>query len=228
MAFTLREATCTAVGSLNIYIFRPDWIAGLFAENGEPDPSPLAHEVLVDLTQPGVRVRFPTESLEWTVRPDRLIVGMIPGEDGAAEAGGGTPPDCGAAVARVLGELPVTPLRGAGNTFRFTAPLDDAADFRLPDGALLSGWPNPPDGSEVRSSGFGCLLDGPDGSRVSFSVTRLEPRGDEAGKLLAVVNVHCDECRADACAGHARRFLNDHELAKTLLHTHLNAEVAAR
>ncbi len=229
MAFSLREATCTAVGSFNIYIFRPDWIAGQLGRNTTPAGLP-PHEVLVDLTQPGVRVRFPRERFEWTVRPDRLIVGTIhPGEDSGddpGEDGSPTPPDCGTAVARVLDELPVTPLRGAGNTFRFTAPLADAVRLELAGEALLSGWPNPPDESTVRSSGFGCVLDGPGGSRVSLSLTRLEPRDDDPGKLLAVVNVHGDDCRAEACAGHARRFLNDYEDAITLLRTHLNAEVA--
>lgn len=127
----------------------------------------------------------------------------------------------------MLERLPVTRLRGAGNTFRFTAPLDDAASLNLPDGPLLFGWPNPPDEAGVRSTGFGCVLGGPDGSRVSFSLTRLESRGDAPGELLAVVNVHSDESDVETCRGHARRFLNDRRDAITLLRTHLRAEVAA-
>ena len=238
MAFTLREATCTAVGSFNIYIFRPDWIAGLFpgGDASEVEQRPLPqHDLSVDLTQPGLRLRFPGWRTEWTVRPDRLIVATIPRDASAGEreeqAAANDPADCGSAVATVLETLRETPLREVGNTFRFVAPADEPVP-NLPAGHLFAGWPNPPDVETVRSSGFGCVLDGPGGSRVSFSLTRTGRAHDlpgdlPPGGLLAMVNVRENASRVETCAGRAADFRNDYELAQALIRTHLRSEVAA-
>ena len=210
MALTPRDATCTALGTFNIYIFQPDWIATRVVEAaGRSDVEGATREVqataklLVDLGRPGLRLKAPDWSPDWTVRPDRLILadptpgggGTTPAtptdDDAPHDRSPGVVPDCGTVMAGVLRKLPETPVTAVGNTFRFAGPLadaDPATNPHLPAG-VFPGTPPTPDGSEPSSSGFGFEFDR-DGATVTASFTRRADVDDPADALEVTVNYH--------------------------------------
>ena len=114
MAFKFQKASCVVVGTFNIYILHPQWLAkhgvidleggtGVFMEG--------------NLSQPGFRFRLSKDRVAWntwSIAPSQIAVET---EDPAA--------DCGAMIAAVLEALPETPLFGLGNNVVYRADLAD-------------------------------------------------------------------------------------------------------
>lgn len=104
MPFKLKEASCVAVGTFNIYVFQlPFFVQTRLVDEG----------VLVkfeqDLSQPGFRITFPNPyQINWVVRPDRIVATT---NDPDA--------DCGVALSTILHTLPGTPIRAIGINFEF-------------------------------------------------------------------------------------------------------------
>lgn len=131
MGFEFHEASCVIVGTFNIYIIRPDWLAriGLL-----PDASAVQYET--QLTQPGFRLSSDQLGSRWTVLPNRLVLDTKnPTED------------CGATADLILDRLPETPLTAIG----FNVVLRG-------DPASIGGWDDKTTfpSSVVPSEGYEC------------------------------------------------------------------------
>ena len=109
MAFQFEKASCVVVGTFNMYILHPNWLAkhGII-EKG------LEVGIETNLTQPGLRFRFVGDETIWNVAPNRLTIeSQAPGTD------------CGKAIAKVLEVLPHTPLSAIGNNVHYQAELSE-------------------------------------------------------------------------------------------------------
>ncbi len=84
--FRFQKASCVVVGTFNIHILHPQWLArrGLIQQG-------LEIGVETNLTRPGIRLRFPEHGALWSISPDRLVIET----DHAAF-------DCGQLAAHVL------------------------------------------------------------------------------------------------------------------------------
>ncbi len=129
MAFQFEKASCVVVGTFNIYILHPGWLAkhGI-VETGV--------EVTMEsnLARPGFRFRFPKDESIWTVAPDRLSI-----ETRCSTL------DCGRIVAAILAKLPETPLFALGNNSHYRADLPELAGLseairNLPAVESPGGW----------------------------------------------------------------------------------------
>ena len=109
MAFKFEKASCVVVGTFNMYILHPQWLAKhkIIEEDMEVG-------IETNLTQPGFRFRFPKDKAIWSVAPNRLA---IESEDPKT--------DCGRMVAKILDVLPETPLFAMGNNVHYHAELSE-------------------------------------------------------------------------------------------------------
>lgn len=116
MAFHFKNASCVVLGTFNMYIIHPRWLA--------------RHEIIdkgaevgiqTNLTEPGFRFLLPKHKTTWTVAPDRIV---IESDDPTV--------DCGRLVAAVLRKLPETPLRAIGNNAVYEADSAEAAALTQP------------------------------------------------------------------------------------------------
>jgi len=105
VSFQFKSAAAVAVGTFNIYIVQPHWLAeiGLLKEHSQ-----LRMEA--DFNRPGFRFRVDGAQIRWNVRPDRLML-----ETQSADE------DCGEPLATVLKVLEWTPLLGVGTNLEFEA-----------------------------------------------------------------------------------------------------------
>ncbi len=130
VAFEFHEASCVIVGTFNIYIIRPDWLAkvGLLDEG-----SVVKFEGLLD--RPGFRFSSPKLGANWTVFPNRLVLETESPQE-----------NCGETAARILECLPWTPVMAIGFNFVYRG-----------DAQAVEGWKdkttfppkNPPDGYKL-------------------------------------------------------------------------------
>jgi len=105
VAFRFQKASCVVVGTFNMYILHPQWLARHeIIESGTEVP------IDTNLTQPGFRLRFPKDKAIWNVAPNRLA---IESQDPQT--------DCGQIVAKILRVLPETPLFALGNNVHYQA-----------------------------------------------------------------------------------------------------------
>lgn len=109
MVFRFEKASCVVVGTFNMYIFHPQWLA-----KHEIIEKGMEVGIEANLTQPGFRFRFPEGKAIWSVAPNRLV---IESRD----------PDthCGHMVAKILRILPETPLFALGNNVHYQAELSE-------------------------------------------------------------------------------------------------------
>jgi len=107
VALLFKKATAVAVGTFNIYVIQPKWLAevGIW-----PDPSQV--QMASDLNRPGFRYRSEGLPTQWEVRPDRLILHTFSSAD-----------DCGGLLSSVLEKLAWTPLFGIGLNVEFEGDL---------------------------------------------------------------------------------------------------------
>ncbi len=94
MAFQFTKVNCVAVGTFNMYIIQPAWLAkvGII-------PKGIGVAIESKLDEPGFRFWSPKLPVRWYVTPSRIQV-----ETQRADA------DCGELVASVFKSLPETPL----------------------------------------------------------------------------------------------------------------------
>lgn len=115
MAFIFDKASSVVVGTFNMYILHPQWLArhGIIAEGTEVG-------IETNFSQPGFRFRFPENKATWSIAPNRLAIeSQDPGFD------------CGRVIADILAVLPETPLVASGNNVHYqasTSELDNLSD----------------------------------------------------------------------------------------------------
>jgi hypothetical protein len=183
VALRFKKATAVAVGTFNIYVIQPKWLAevGIW-----PDGTQV--QMLSDLNRPGFRYKteFPTQ---WEVRPDRLILHT-------EEVGD----DCGATLANVLEKLPWTPLFGVGVNLEFHGDLPELSNL-----AASCALPrcDAPEGYEIKQSTahiaakrgdhvFNLQLSAHESAELSINVhTELKDKGKQEN----VVKVAQEACR---------------------------------
>jgi len=109
MAFRFKKANTVVIGTFNIYIIQPAWLAevGII-------PRDIPVEIFSKLDEPGFRFSSPKLSTRWIVTPSFVQVESEKVDE-----------DCGGAMARVLNRLPWTPLVALGNNTVFHSSLDD-------------------------------------------------------------------------------------------------------
>jgi hypothetical protein len=107
VAYLFKKASCVVVGTFNIFILHPQWLAkqgliekgtGVFMET--------------NLAEPGFRFRMAKDRVTWNIAPHKIAVET---EDPTV--------DCGAKIASVLEKLPETPLFALGNNVVYRADL---------------------------------------------------------------------------------------------------------
>jgi hypothetical protein len=163
-----------------------------------PFPEGVDMHVHNDLSRAGLKIGSPKLNLNWTIRPDKVVIESDSPID-----------NCGEIMERLFEELPWTPLQAQGNNFQFEAPLDELAQIRrqldFPPaeghrdyGLVRRGWHLALKISEEKT----CVL--------QLSVT---PTG-----IQAATNFHTDlENRSNDCAREAARsFFDDRREAVRL------------
>lgn len=193
------ECNCVAVGTFNIYLFQPQLIA---KTSGLPADSEF--EVEGDFSQPGLLIRHTNPSIEWVIRPDRIMISSLSPDV-----------DCGRHIESILNLLPVTPIRAVGSNFTFSVPLDDTISEFWKHKFL-----NPPirisEGQHV-SSGFG-FATSIDDAVHNVGITC----GDH--RLSVKVNINRNVVDASEGAKKSVKFNLDKKWATELLHNVLAGE----
>jgi hypothetical protein len=165
VALLFKKAAAVAVGTFNIYVIQPKWLAevGIWPEGTKI-------QMASDLNRPGFRYRSEEFSAQWEVRPDRLILHTESAND-----------DCGKTLADVLEKLPWTPLFGVGVNVEFHGDLNELKE--LPRSCSLPSGDGP-DGYEVkqRTCHVGLLRSG--------QIFNLQLSASEKAELS--INVHTE------------------------------------
>lgn len=197
MAFQFRKASCVVVGTFNMYILHPQWLAkrGII-EAGT--------EVLIEtnLAQPGFRFRIAELKTLWIVEPNRIL---IESEDATV--------DCGTMIAHVLERLPETPLFAIGNNSIYRA---EGTELHLLAPAIRNcpkiESPNAADRVVQRSFHLAVKHDEHKVTNLQVSLT------DEEVELSCNVHTELRDRDDAARAGQeaARRFFEDRAAAKSL------------
>lgn len=197
MAFRFQKASCVVVGTFNMYILHPQWLADRdIIERG------MEVGIETNLAQPGFRFQFPKYKATWRVEPTRVVIETQDPQT-----------DCGTFVAKVLGTLPHTPLFALGNNAVYEVDLSER-DTLAP--AIRDfPWPDSPDeGQTVAQKTFHVGV-----KRAEHEATNLQLAIQE-DKIELTCNVHTKlEGRSDACAvaiAAAKRFFEDRACSKTL------------
>lgn len=190
--FRFKRAHCVAVGTFNIYIIQPAWLSevGII-----PKGSPV--EVYSKLDEPGFRFSSPKLATRWVITPNRIQVETDKPDE-----------NCGEAMAKVLGQLPWTPLVALGNNTIYQAPLEDLS--QIP--ALTALDPKIPEGFDVAQKTIHIAMKRGD----TLYNLQLAAAEDE---IELSSNVHTDlrEHKSDFAQEAARRFLEDRRTAQTLI-----------
>ena len=138
MPFRFERANCVAVGTFNIYIVQPAWLAarGIIPQN-------IQVAIGSNLDEPCFRFHSPKLRSQWVVTPGRIEVQTRTANE-----------DCGALVSKVLEKLPWTPLKAVGINATYRAPLEDLESL-----AALTGFqPAAPDGYSVEQKALHLVL----------------------------------------------------------------------
>ena len=108
----LETTNCVAVGTFNIYIIQPVYLAqmGILKKGVEV-------RFDADMRQPGFRFAVKNSGLKWEVRPDRLTI-----ESRSLSE------DCGAALSQVIDNLQWTPMQAVGVNAVFTGDIETVGD----------------------------------------------------------------------------------------------------
>jgi len=172
VSFRFKTAAAVAVGTFNIYIVQPNWLAqiGILDENTRV-------KIESDFTRPGFRFSVPNDPIQWNVRPDRLVLE-------ATDIG----TDCGGPLAKVLRTLRWTPLTGVGANFEYEADWELLSRLRckLPDCPAPKGFE---EGQKTWHAAFAR------GSEVfNFQVSaNPKPKGADKKKVVTLsLNVHTE------------------------------------
>jgi hypothetical protein len=197
VAFHFQKASCVVVGTFNMYILHPEWLARHeIIERG------MEVGIETNLAQPGFRFQFSKLKAVWSVAPNRVVI-----ETRDAQM------DCGALVGKVLDALPHTPLFGLGNNAVYEADLSEMQ--ALAPAVHHFPWPKSPnEGETVAQKTFHVAV-----KRAEHEVTNLQMALTEKTIELSC-NVHTelkDRAAASAVAvAAAKRFFEDRTYSKTL------------
>ncbi|WP_437187627.1 hypothetical protein SH668x_001032 [Planctomicrobium sp. SH668] len=158
--------TCVVVGTFNIYIFQPEWLAEVLELKAGTH-----FEIETDLSRPGFKLSSKDFDCNWIVRPGRLqLEGVRPN------------PQLGDTLAKVIQKLPETPLYAIGKNFSFQ--VSDTSGLRTEIDDFLN-FPNFPQGNVTRTlSGLSVEI----GRQTYNFVLMKKPNG---GMEIAV-NIHAD------------------------------------
>lgn len=200
MAFQFTKANCVAVGTFNMYIIQPAWLAEV-----DIIPKGIPVEIYSKLDEPGFRFTSPKMPTRWIVTPSRIQVESDRPDE-----------DCGGAMARVFEQLPWTPLVALGNNTIYRASLDELAHLPL-FGSLKQ---DPPTGFEFAQKmvHYG-LKRGETVFNLMLALTEDE--------VEVSVNAH-NELQGHKSRDAqlvARRFLQDRETAEVLIAELFDASV---
>jgi len=170
--FRFKKSAAVAVGTFNIYIVQPRWLAQIGLINKE-----FRVRIESDFTRPGFRFDDPGSPIRWNVRPDRLVL------EGSAF---GT--DCGAPLVKVLRTLKWTPLTGIGTNLEFEADWSilESLKCKMPDCPPPPGYEG---GQKTWHSAFSR------GEQVfNFQVSANPHSLEHEGKRMAFlsINVHTE------------------------------------
>ncbi len=197
MAFRFEKSNCVVVGTFNMYILHPQWLAKReIIERG------IEVAIETNFTRPGFKFVFPKLDQVWVIGPNRVVV-----ESRDPQV------DCGSYVAKMLRALPETPLQGLGNNVTYVvepSAKDDLAPA-IRDFPLAA---NPSADETVAQHTFHVGV-----KRGKDQVTNLQLSFNEKQIELAC-NVHLslenrDDANAAAVAA-ASRFFDDRTHAKSL------------
>lgn len=201
VAFKFQKASCVVVGTFNIYILHPQWLA----KHGVIDIEGGAGVFMEgNLSQPGFRFRLSKDRVTWNtwnIAPSQIAVET---EDPTA--------DCGCMIAAVLEALPETPLFGLGNNVVYRADLAERESLLGPirDFPQVQS-PNPGDKVVQRTFHVGIKHD-------EHRSTNLQIYFKEEDIEL-LCNAHTelrDRDTRDVAIPAAKRFLEDRSVVKTL------------
>jgi hypothetical protein len=119
VAFRFIKANSIAVGTFNIYIIQPKWLAeiGLMKKG-------VKVKLATDFNRPGFRYVADELPIHWQIFPDRI---MLESDDAAI--------DCGTMMAEILDKLPWTPLIAIGANVEFSGKTAEL--HRLPKSCSL-------------------------------------------------------------------------------------------
>jgi hypothetical protein len=198
---TLRfqKASCVVVGTFNMYILHPQWLAkhGIIDRDTEV-------ELQANFTQPGMRIVFPGHRVVWNVTPNRLVVDSQDREF-----------NCGSRIANTLAVLPETPLFAIGNNFRYQADLSEMTHLS----AAIRDCPRidaPVSSQHVVQRTFHVAVEQPDHETVNLQIALKEQQ------IELACNVHRDvgkdQAPHKAAVTSARRFLDHRAACESLAH----------
>jgi hypothetical protein len=200
VAFQFKRANCVAVGTFNMYIIQPAWLAkvGII-------PKGIGVAIESKLDEPGFRFSSPKLPVRWYVTPSRIQV-----ETHSADA------DCGEPVASVFKWLPETPLVALGNNAIYQATLDDLQAIPC----ISSFWREGPEGfkSVQRTLHYGLQRD-ETVFNVQLAITEKN--------LEVSVNAHTElrERATEDVQKAARRFFEDRQTGERLIEHLLQVRV---
>jgi hypothetical protein len=192
VAFRFDRASCVAVGTFNIYIVQPAWLA-----KREIIPKGIQVAIGSKMDEPGFRFQSPKLKSHWLVAPDRIeIVTRHPDED------------CGILMGRVIESLPWTPLKGVGSNVIYKAPADDSAGIA----ALETFRPPTPAGFTLNQRSLHAGLKR-DGHVFNIQLSAL----DEGLELAVNIHTEIEDRGSEQAQESARKFLDHRMLAESLI-----------
>ncbi len=149
--FIFESASAVAVGTFNIHIFTPGWLAKHGIELREHSNMEFAQ------SRPGFRFRLAGETQLLIVEPHRIHI--TSNENGF---------DCGHVLGAILRKLPETPLVAVGFNWVFSATLDD--DKTIP---AIEGLPSQVEDTMVASRAASVSFPPNDGTERSIRLEQL-------------------------------------------------------
>jgi hypothetical protein len=195
VAFRFNNAACVVLGTFNMYIVQPAWLAGM-----KIIPKEIVVTIGSKFDEPGFRFSSPKLASRWFVSPNRVVVETEnPNED------------CGKHLAKVLKRLPWTPLAAIGNNASYKAPLSDLPLLTK----NMRNAPDLPEGFALAQRSFHFALS--QGNRVFNVQLSVTPE-----EIQLATNVHTELANvkketSGTAQTAAKRFLQDRTEAEALI-----------
>jgi hypothetical protein len=201
VAFRFKRASCVAIGTFNMYIIQPAWLAAVGII-----PKHTLVEIYSKLDMPGFRFSSPQMPARWTVTPTRIEIETDRMDE-----------DCGSAMAQVLKELPWTPLLAIGNNAFYHAPCEELASLS----SIEVLRKDAPDGFEFAQRSIHYGVKGQDTIfNLQLAIT------EEALELSANAHTELQGFNSDLAQQAARHFFQHRESAEWLIADLFKASVS--
>ena len=197
MAFRFEKASCVVIGTFNMYIIQPQWLAKQGVIEAKKQ---LAIETY--LVRPGVRFHLEEHEASCLVSPERLTIDTRNPDT-----------DCGMIVSKILEALPETPLFGIGNNAVFAADLAEKGQLKpaVRDFPMCE-CPKDIEGIEQRAFHIGARM--PEQAvlnlQLSFLPNKIEMASNTHSQLDRVPDITSVAVKA------ARHFFSDRQEAMRL------------